>query len=444
MQINPFTKLKHVIEQRSGRIEQDLVDLNNSVLELNKEVLCLKKRIRILSGDKIKVVFVCHRPQVWGALKTVCDSCISDNDFDVTIVAIPAKKQMAGIGLGHENYMSEGAEEFFKDYPCRVINGYDYESRKWFDLRKLKSDYLFFQTPYDISRPPEYQSKLVAKYTHLCYIPYAFPIFGREIEECMYPIDFFSKLYFVFVHNEWQRYCLLNRLKCADDGGNINNINVEVSGYPKFDGLEMYKDQDCSFWKYQKDNRKFRIIWTPRWSTAEGNCYFFEYNDLLLRYATENPDVEIAFRPHPQMWLELVSTGELTETEVKSIKDYWNSGKNTLLDETYTYFDKFFSSDLLISDSSTILGPYLLTGKPIIYCYKTDDFNEEGQRLAKGFYFTHSWKEVVDKINELKNGEDNLKNSRSEIIKNEFYIPEKGAGIFVKECLKEDFYEKRR
>lgn len=435
MEINPFLKIKKTIEQKSEEIKHILIDIQKSIIDQRNVVSFLKRKIRALSKDKINIVFVCHRPQVWGALKTVCDSCINDTNFRVTIVAIPNKKQMPELGLGHENYISEGAEEFFKDYPCRVINGYDYKLKKWFNLKKLEPDYLFFQTPYDICRPSEYQSGVVAKYTHLCYIPYAFPIFGRDIEESVYPIDFFSKLRFIFVHSEWRKNWLFSRLK------NVAGIRrIEISGYPKFDDLRIYKSRKCNFWKHQGNNRKFRIIWTPRWSVSEGNCHFFDYNERFLRLAAESQDIEISFRPHPQMWLEMIATGELSESEIDLIKKKWQCSPNTSLDETYIYFDKFFSSDLLISDSSTIFGPYILTGNPIIYCYKTDDFNEEGQKLAKGFYLTHCWEEVVDRIIRLKNKEDPLKSVRSEIIRKNFYLPKEGAGFFVKECLKRNFY----
>jgi hypothetical protein len=434
--LNPLKKFKDRINKLEAESNDRLKALEKISLLQNKELLKLKKKVKSINREKINIVFVCHRPQVWGALKTLCESCIDDSSFNVTIVAIPNKEQLPGCGLVHEKYISEKAEDFFKNYPCTVINGYNYKTNEWIDLKILSPDCLFFQTPYNICRPPQYNSSIVSRYTLLCYVPYAYPLFGRDIEDSVYPESFFKDVHLVFVHNTKRKEWLL---KHFDNIENFNENNIFVAGYPKLDCLEKYKNIESDFWKHKNENRKFRIIWTPRWCTTEGNCHFFEYEDLLFNYAYINEDVEIIFRPHPQMWQELVSTREMSLEDVKEIKHKWNSSNNTSVDETFDYLDKFYSSDLLITDSSTIVGPYILTKKPIIYCYKTDDFNEEGKRLSRGFYFIHSWNELKLHIEMLKNKQDTLGKKRERIIQEEFYLPKKGAGFEIKEYLKEDW-----
>ena len=51
-----------------------------------------------LFKKKINVVFVCHRPNVWGSLKTIYEECIKDECFHVTIIAVPCKKQLPDLG----------------------------------------------------------------------------------------------------------------------------------------------------------------------------------------------------------------------------------------------------------------------------------------------------------------------------------------------------------
>ena len=125
---------------------------NHTTLKLIETILLrynlLKRKSKLQSGEKITVVFVCHRAQIWSALKTVFEACNEDEQFETIIVTIPNKKQIPKLGLNHEEYVSEGAEEFYKDYPCRVIQGYDYKNKTWFDLETLNPDYVFFQTPY--------------------------------------------------------------------------------------------------------------------------------------------------------------------------------------------------------------------------------------------------------------------------------------------------------
>ena len=68
------------------------------------------KLFSFLFKTKINVVFVCHRPNVWGSLKSIYEECIKDDRFNVSIVAIPCKKQLPKLGLSHQVYESEGAE----------------------------------------------------------------------------------------------------------------------------------------------------------------------------------------------------------------------------------------------------------------------------------------------------------------------------------------------
>ena len=90
-------------------------------------------QLKMINAEKINVVFVCHRPAVWETLHSVYDAIKMDERFNVYIVAIPNKNELPGVAFNHEIYESEGAEEFWKKYDC--INGYNYESKEWFDLK---------------------------------------------------------------------------------------------------------------------------------------------------------------------------------------------------------------------------------------------------------------------------------------------------------------------
>ena len=66
------------------------LNTNNSVLEeyinyLADENWDLRRKIKIQNHEKIKVLFVCWRPAVWGSLKTVYEAMKSDDIFDVSI-----------------------------------------------------------------------------------------------------------------------------------------------------------------------------------------------------------------------------------------------------------------------------------------------------------------------------------------------------------------------
>lgn len=383
---------------------------------------------------KINIVFVCHRPSIWGSLKTVFENCCSDENIEVIIYAIPNKKELPDRGLIHEVYYSEGAEEYFKNFPCKVMNGYDYDTGKWLNLKQLRPDYVFFQQPYNICRPKTLKSNVVSRYAKICYVHYGILIFSGEVERSVYPLDFFKDVSIIFSESNFHKVSLeklLNEKKMQP--------SFFLTGYPRFDNLDQFKNINSEVWNFENHN-KFRLLWTPRWCTNEQTCNFFEYKDLLLDYCIQTPEIDFVFRPHPQAFVGLNATGEFPEKEANIYRNKYKQQCNTSIDTSGEYLSTFYSSDCLITDISSIIPEYFLTGKPIIYCNKSNVFNQFGSKIAKGFYWVENWAELKATLDMLRSGKDPLREKREELIKTEFYIPKEGAGYLIKEIIKKDFY----
>ena len=410
-------------------IEEKIRTQSSAIIELQQEIKRLKK-------EKISVVFVCHRAALWNSLRTVYEACLKDETFDVTIVTIPNKKELPKLGLNHEEYVSEGAEKYFEGEPCRVIQGYDYTNHTWFDLRELHPDYVFFQTPYDICRPPQYKSDVVSMYAKIAYVHYGMPFMGGMIAEESFPKSFLQNTYFHFAEFTEMKNYYVNRVP---ENAIHKHKNICLTGYPKLDGVERYIGCESDSWQQPRSKGLFRIMWTPRWSTGEGNCTFFDYKDKLPEYVQNHKDIELLFRPHPQAFAEFVAKKEMTAEQVENYKELYSREENMSIDVQQDYLPSFYSSDVLITDESSIMPEYFLTGKPIIFTYKETHLNDFATKLGEGFYWAKDWKEVEQYIAQLKEGKDTLKNKRMELIKSEFCIPEKGAGYEIKELLKKDF-----
>src|SRR5574344_2150856 len=94
-------------------ISNQIKTLENENMQLAANDINVRLSLKKINHEKVNVVFVCHRPNVWGSLKTVYEAVISDPLFRVTVVAIPNKEQLPKLGLNHEQYKSEGAEEYW-------------------------------------------------------------------------------------------------------------------------------------------------------------------------------------------------------------------------------------------------------------------------------------------------------------------------------------------
>lgn len=424
-----------IIGKYYSRFKEKFYEINREMSDIANENISLRFKLKALKGEKIKVVFVCWRPSVWGSLKTVYESMKADNSFDVKIITIPNKVQLPKLGFNHELYESEGAEDFWKGED--VISGYNYETKEWFDLRLLKPDYVCFQRPYNVFRTGAEKSWVVSKYAKLFYVHYASNFIGNEVFEQSCPADFANDVSLWFNQNQMDYDLVKNHFK------NIGNTSTKqfLTGFPRYDNLENYKDCDSVLWSLPKSKENFRVIWTPRWCTDEGNCHFFDYKDFLLDYCQSNSNVDFIFRPHPHAFQNWLATGEFNEENAKTYRQKFKDLKNANIDETGEYLSTFYSSDCMITDISSIVAEYFLTGNPIIYCHRTDCFNSFSRKLSEGFYWVHNWDELKKTLDMLRSGKDPLKEKRESLIKEIFYIPKEGSGNLIKDLIKTDFFE---
>lgn len=413
--------------------------LLDDIKKYQRRTAFLQKRReeKLKAGGKARVLFLCTRPGIWGSYASLYKAMMEDDAFEVFIIAMPNKKQLPGLGFGHEEYLDEGAYDFFRDFHCEVIEAYDFNSHQWLNLRSLKPDYVFYQAPYNICRPHEYSSAEVSKFSRIGYVPYGMSSLGGEVLESAMPDDFLKSCDFIFCQTEGYAQAMHELYREHPDFMRGKTI---VTGEPKFDLMkEAYEDSPV--WSYPRDKNKLRIIWTPRWCLSENNSHFMDYKDKFLTFCDENPDIDLVFRPHPQTFLEMLAQGHMSAEEIKTYKKEYEKRENASLDARPIYQDSFLSSDLLITDVSSIIHEYAITGKPVIYCHKSDWFIGLAAKISKTFYWAHNWSEVLEYIDQLKKGIDPLKEQRQEKIKELYTIPEEGSGQRIKTLVKNDFFK---
>ena len=405
-------------------LKTEIASLKKEMTIISKERIDLRLALKMINGEKVNIVFVCMRPAIWGSLKTVYEAFKADPAFCVKIVAIPNKNKIKGLEYNHDIYESEGAEDFFKSENC--INGYDYDKKTWLDLRTLEPDYVFIQQPYNICRSEGYKSDEIVKYAKLCYVPYYGTYSIDDILSEVNPLDFVNDVSFYFSENKSEYEFLSGLVK--DNG----LTEVCLTGFPRFDLIRNKSVHD------KTGCGRFKILWTPRWTTNEGNCGFFIFKDLLLKFCDENSDFELIFRPHPQMAKELMSTGEFSDKQWDGyIKEYENR-ENASIDKSQDYMPIIYSSDVLFTDKSTMLVDFLPTGKPIIFYDKNSDDISLFEDVKKGLYCIKDFKQFKSVLYRLKNGEDPLKETREKILKEVLCVGNGDNGIKVKEIIKSD------
>ncbi len=346
---------------------------------------------------KIRVGFLVQIKEVWDKQAPVYERLSTDDRFTVSLLVVPPP------GGGTSTYSFEKYKAlltFLKNkYPAADIrNTYD---KHWSDLSSMGFDYVFYPRDWEKELPPEYRTKEVIKYAKTCYIPYGIGGF-RYDRQFYYKRSFFLSLYINFCNSKEEADLFpKNRYK--------HNI---------FLGLPVIDDSITRQPGTARNSNT--VLWTPRWTFEEmyGGTTFFAYKDKILSLKTKIPDINLILRPHPLTFKNALRLGKMTE---RDIEEYKNSVKKhgASFDTNEMVGDTFRQTGILITDYSSIILEFFLSGKPVIYCTKTNiNFSETYKQIIRGCYIAENWEQIETIVQKLRKGEDDLKPVRMNIIEN--------------------------
>lgn len=189
---------------------------------------------------------------------------------------------------------------------------------------------------------------------------------------------------------------------------NIPASKIINFGHPKIEEIYGIRTLQGK-WPIDNSGDKLKIIWAPHWSLPEyslwpnGSINLLKFGTFLqtykgfLNYAKNNPNVQIALRPHPmlQLWLRYHNVHII----FSEFLDQWKALPNTACILTGLYNELFAASDILVTDGISFLIEYpIATNKPVIFidsgCHGT--FNEIGLMGEKYAHITTSFDEVKE------------------------------------------------
>lgn len=355
----------------------------------------LKHSKKTVDGT-IKIGFLAQIPWSWDKLEPVYESARQRSDFEVYLFVVPEDNfdTFEIIPDYSDNY-------FIKKYP-ESIKLLD-ENSKCIDLVNYNLDYLFYQRPFDYRLPKMVRSKRMVRYVKCCYLPYGFTA-SDNFNNTNLNNEFFDNQYFLFMDSPYMKGLFEKKYHHSVKNG---TRKVEYLGYP---GLEKYL--------LMREDRigDGYVTWTPRWSfdNIHGGSTFLEYKDLFLNFV-RSVKRKVLFRPHPLIHAELIRNNIMTEIE-------WNIYLEKLrecgvvIDIDSPIDDILAKTEILITDFSTIIGSFLMTGRPVIYCENGIKFNPVYEEMKKYMFVSHNWNETMMYYEQLNNGIDIKKDDRSRYI----------------------------
>ena len=354
------------------------------------------------NNTKITVVFFVQHVPSWGKLNLLYQSLKNDSRFKVYLFCVPNPKD----DLNNETY------NYFKQRGYEAINARE-EDGSWFDLKRIKPDYIMTTRPYDYEEPVEYYSNNLCKIGKICNFSYGINI-DERIAEYVYTQQFYRHTYMYFAEMQFLEDIYKKYQKL---GTKFNLCHTKHLGMIALDDFMAQRDKYSASWDFAKGD--VRIMWTPRWSTdiAFGGSNFFTFKDFWIKYCKENPSVDLLIRPHPQMFMHLEQTGEFTKEEADTYKHQIELLDNVALDKEKEYAASFWNADVLVSDYSSIIPEFFLTEKPLVFCKRNMilPLLDNMKDILKGCYVVDSEKELYDCIEQLRQGNDTKKNIRAEM-----------------------------
>ncbi len=363
------------------------------------------------SGKPIRVLFLCHLGSVWGKVEPVFRELESDPRFDVDVVGLPYRHS----SFGDDEFHDGGVIDFLRDeVGVEPIAAHDAATNSWLDLQALAPDYIFYPTPYENQYPPSYATAVTKYFSRLCYVPYyGTEIMRGEVLEITHPHSFYANLAFAFVSHEEER-----RVVQRAHGNATGGLVAPIVGAPMLDAIfgPGTSPPSAEAWNFPDASDRVRVLWTPRWRVQEGTCHFPDYSEHLLDFARRHPEMDFVFRPHPLMLENFVANGLMARSAVDDLFARYERTPNARIDVSSAYRDTMLTSDLLISDTSSMMVEYAATGKPVVYTHRVDNFNDFGRELASGFYWVRNQDELDDTLRQLISGDDPMCATRQSVV----------------------------
>ena len=267
----------------------------------------------------------------------------------------------------------------------------------------------------------------------LVYIPYGSSISGEKYSlDIQYQKPIHKLAWKIYILNKFYEKFYIT------DGRRNNNI-VVINTAPKFDSVLHEVPQQTSI-----TNAKV-FLWNIHYSASmffekyqDGGdrkwSSFATYIDVLYSIFRQRHDLKLFIRPHPDLFRE--------RSFFLSVLDVFSDCNNVEIDDSTknTFIASFQKSDVLITDLSSMMMDFLITGKPIISLFNDNScFLNEFAESLYGIYTYQVRNESALQyiIKSLAAGKDPLFAERAKLVQSQgpFNLSKTAAELIVEDIL---------
>lgn len=313
-----------------------------------------------------RVVFVAQNGHSWPCLASIHAAFAADPEWETIVVALP---------WNHPS-MERSTR---KDDPNKIfsfLREQNIPHVHWqeFPLAEQAADLVFLQNPYDSTRPEGWKVPDFIRAGHrLCYVPYAIE-FGGTFEDVgfQFNLSLQQLAWAVVARSEAHRACFARHCAAGDR-------HVVVCGHPKFDSLagEATVTPSAELLRFAAGRRI--VLWTPHFDVrlngtrfGDGYSTFLRWRDFMIEEFARRPALAFVIRPHPTFFSALEHRGLMSREELDAWCARCASAGNVVLNSTSEYYSVLAAADVLLSDASSLMIEFGISGKAVGYLHNPD------------------------------------------------------------------------
>ncbi len=395
--------------------------------EYKKKQEYVKKLLK--KNGKIKVGFILVFNSVFPC-RTVFECMLKSDIFDPYIIVAPNISRSMKF---QTDTMNEAFESLSRQYPGRIISGYDIRNDSYLELGEEYS-VIFFCNPYkNLVHPFHEIEYFLNKNVLTAYVSYG--LATLSFWKNVLATDFYNYLWKATVETK-------DNYKFQKKHHKIRAKNTIIAGYPKMDKLANYT---------RDEKTKKTIIICPHhtvWGWRELNISnFLDYYDFFLRLPKIYPDINFIFRPHPLLFSHLKSHGIWSEEQIQEYLNKLKKNKNVVYDTSGDYLEQFAYSDAMIHDCGSFIGEYLYTGKPCCYMMKSKEYIKDnltplGKKCMAHHYHAFNEQEIRRFIEDVViNENDPMAKGRITFVNDELKIKYPYSAQYITENIKKSIIQ---
>lgn len=393
-----------------------LPDLHYTIKE-NKSNYCKKIKVRIFHNS------IC----TWNAIESICRAFGEDEEIELKIIISCQKIDAAYYRF---NKASEQAEK--KGYVC--VSEEDY------DVAIDRPDILFLVHPDFTTKEAPFKYRKFVKMIFVAQMS----LIRYDCASSEEFIKIMNDRFMGFRPDYWLYDSLLYH-EVKDCKLNCGKI-VEM-GNAAFDNLYEACANPTIPLEWEKIRNRKCICWTTDHGIYGGiitkQITFDLYAKRIFKYAKDNPDIGVIFRPHSSFIEEMLKNFYWSQEEFEELKQYINQTDNIVFDELDTYAVAFSVADAILMDGfGGILCAALPTLKPVGVMYRERGDDWLHPEITENYYKIFSETELNEFMDRVLNEEiDSKYEARKEASIKFVKHFDGNNGFRIREYVKQEFHK---